>query len=182
MDESIKIKSDRTIGLKPEKNWKSVLLHWEWMLLVIFIILNFVNSGLSANYLNYNNLISTLKMFLDKGIIAITMMMVLLLGEIDISVGSIIALSGVLMGLAGAHDFPFIAIVLIGLSTGLCCGLINGFLVAKFPELSSTIITLGNMIFFRGIAYMILENRAYTGFPQVIHFFSWGNVLNIPFI
>ena len=182
MDVSAKFQSDRSIGLKPAKNWKTMLLRWEWMLVIILIILNFVNSTVSVNYLNYTNLASTLKMFLDKGIIAIPMMMVLLLGEIDISVGSIMALSGVLMGFAGSKDMPFSIILIIGLGVGLCCGLFNGILVAKFPELSSTIITLGNMIFFRGIGYMILENRAYLKYPEIIHFFSWGSVKNVPFI
>ena len=182
MDQAVKNQTDRVIGLKPEKTWKTIFFRWEWGILIILIILNLVNSGISANYLNYNNLASTLKMFLDKGIIAIPMMMVLLLGEIDISVASIMTLSGVLMGFAGSNDMPFLIIILIGLGSGLCCGLINGFLVAKIPELSSTIITLANMIFFRGIAYMIIENRAYMKFPPVMHFFAWGNVINIPFI
>ena len=173
---------DKTIGLKPEKSWKTFLLRWEWGLFILLAGLNIFNSSISSNYLNYNNLASTLKMFLDKGIIAIPMMMVLLLGEIDISVASIMSLSGVLMGFAGEKDMPFFLILLIGIGTGLFCGLINGFLVAKIPELSSTIITLGNMIFFRGIAYMILENRAYAKYPKIMHFVSWGNVAGIPFI
>ena len=182
MDHPAKNQTDKEIKLKPEKDWKTFLLRWEWGLFILLIGLNIFNSGISSNYLNYNNLTSTLKMFLDKGIIAIPMMMVLLLGEIDISVASIMALSGVLMGFAGEKDMPFFLIILIGIGTGLFCGLINGFLVAKIPELSSTIITLGNMIFFRGIAYMILENRAYAKYPKIMHFVSWGNVMGIPFI
>ena len=182
MEESEKRQSNRVIGLRSEKNWKYFLFRWEWMLLIIFIALNLFNSTISVNYLNYDNLASSLKMFLDKGIIAISMMMVLLIGEIDISVASIMTLSGVLMGFAGARDVPFFLIVIIGLGTGLFCGLINGFLVAKLKELSSTIITLGNMIFFRGIAYMILENQAYRKYPPAMHFFSWGSVGKIPFI
>lgn len=172
----------RKIEFTQKKDFKSIFLRWEWMLFVILIIVNIINSSLSKNYFDYSNLTSNLKIFLDKAIIAVPMMMVFLIGEIDISVGSILTLCGVLMGLAGELGAPITVVILVGLVVGILCGLLNGFLVAKFSELSSTIVTLGTMIFFRGIAYMILENRAYVNFPDQLNFFSWGSIGPVPFI
>ncbi|MHC1771489.1 MAG: ABC transporter permease [Flexilinea sp.] len=172
----------RTIGLDETHTFKKTFIRWDWMLVVLFIAINIMNSQLSKNYLNYNNLANTCKIFLDKGIVAIPMMMVLLIGEIDISVASIITLSSVIMGLVGETGAPLFVVILSGLAAGLLCGLFNGVLIAKFTELSSTIITLANLIFFRGIAYMILENRAYSTFPAGMKFFGWGSVGRVPFI
>lgn len=172
----------RSIELGRKRSLKSIFLRWEWMLLVFLIIVNILNASISEDYFDYNNLASNMKIFLDKAIIALPMMMVFLIGEIDISVGSILTICGVGMGLVNELGAPFYLVVITGLAIGTLCGLINGLLVAKFSELSSTIVTLGTMILFRGIAYMILENRAYVNFPEGLQFFSWGSIWNIPFI
>jgi len=180
--ENITNKPARKIELERKRTLKSVFLRWEWMLFLILLAVLFLNTQLSSDFLNYENIASTLKMFLDKGIVVLPMMMVLLIGEIDISVASIITLSGVCMGIAGQAGAPITVVILVGLAIGLLCGLFNGILIVKFSELSSTIITLGNMIFFRGIAYMILENRAYAKYPAEMKLFAWGSLLNIPVI
>ena len=172
----------RSIDTERKKTFKSIFLRWEWMLLLFLVAVNIFNASMSEDYFNYNNLASNMKIFLDKAIIALPMMMVFLIGEIDISVASILTICGVGMGLANELGAPFIVVVLTGLVIGVLCGLINGLLVAKFSELSSTIVTLGTMILFRGIAYMILENRAYVDFPEQLQFFSWGTIGNVPFI
>ena len=155
----------RSISLDDGRYFKKAFLRWEWMLVLLLIAVNVMNIAISPNYLNTKNLASTMKIFLDKGIVAITMTMVLLLGEIDISVGSMMALSGTIMGLVGNAGGNFLEVALAGLLTGTLCGFFNGFLITRFTELSSTIITLANQIFFRGIALVILENRAYAEFP-----------------
>ena len=172
----------RVISLDDNRSFKKTFLRWEWMLVLLFIAVNVMNISISENYLNAKNLASTMKVFLDKGIVAVTMSMVLLLGEIDISVGSMMALSGTVMGFVGSKGGSFVEIILAGLIVGALCGLFNGVLIVKFPELSSTIITLANQIFFRGIAYVILENRAYADYPDAVKFLSWGDLGGIPFI
>ena len=73
---------------------KSVLFQWETMIFVIFIIINIININLSSNYLNFNNMMNNMVVFMDKALMVFTTMMVLLLGEIDISIASIMCLSG----------------------------------------------------------------------------------------
>ena len=82
---------------------------------------------MSENYLNMMNLSNTLKMFLDKGIVAFPMMMVLLLGEIDISVASQIALTGTVMGWCASRGANLSVVLLAGLALGALLGWINGY-------------------------------------------------------
>lgn len=178
-DEKIPV---RRIAAEKKLTLKSFFMQWEWMLVAVLVIINLVNMNLSPSYLDFDNLMNAMMVFLDKAIMAFPMMMVLLLGEIDISVASIAALSGVFMGLANNMGLPFPIIVLAGLAVGALCGFFNGILCTRFPELSSTIVTLGNLIFLRGLAYMILENKAFSGFPAQMKFFAWGDIGGIPFI
>lgn len=172
----------RTISLDEKKTWKQRLLKWEVLLFILLIGINVLNSLLSKNYLNLQNLSNTLKIFLDKGIVAFPVMMVMLLGEIDISVGSQLALIGTIMGWAGSRGASLVVVMLLGLCVGAALGFINGYLISRFPQLSSTIITLGTEIFYRGLAWMILENRAYMDWPDGMQFLSWGDLGGIPLI
>lgn len=172
----------RVIAVNKERSLKKLLFRWEFTIIFLFIIINIMNAVMSKNYLNITNLSNTLKMFLDKGIIAFPMMMVLLLGEIDISVASQIALTGTVMGWCASKGANIVVVVIVGLALGALLGWFNGFLITKFTELSSTIITLATEILYRGLAWMILENNAYTAWPESMQQFSWGSIGGIPII
>lgn len=172
----------REIRVNEERSVKRILLRWEFLIIFLFIAINVMNASMSKNYLDITNLANTLKMFLDKGIIAFPMMMVLLIGEIDISVASQIALTGTVMGWFASKGMNAFAVIAVGLVLGAFLGWFNGFLITIFTELSSTIITLATEILYRGLAWMILENRAYTDWPDAIQQFSWGSIGGIPII
>ena len=80
----------------------------------------------------------------------------LLLGEIDISVGSIVCLAATVSCMASNAGVPFVGVFLLGSLTGLACGALNGIITVKFRELPTMIITLGTQIVFRGIAEIAL--------------------------
>ena len=65
---------------------------------------------------------------------------------------------------------------------GAACGFFNGILLVAFPDLNSTIVTLGNQILFRGIAYMILEDKPITSISSKMSFLAWSKVAGIPLI
>ena len=149
---------------KPETALKSngartvagkIFSRWETFLVMIFLTVNIININLSPYYLNYNNLMDAMINFMDKGLMVYGTMMVLVLGEIDISIASIITLSACVAGWCGEQGLPFAACVCVALLVGALCGAFNGMLLVKFPELNSTIVTLGTQILFRGIAYML---------------------------
>lgn len=172
----------RNIEGERKFNIKRFLFQWEWLLVLLLIIINTMNISLSSNYWDFNNLMSAVQMFLDKAVLVFPMMLVILLGEIDISIASTMALSGVLMGVAYQAGIPMPLALIIALAVGIICGFINGFVLVRFHELSSMIVTLSTMIIYRGIASIILKDQAVSNFPGWFQYFGWGNVGSVPFI
>lgn len=177
-------KSGRTILATKEKSWKSIFLKWESFLILIFILVNIMNAMISPNYLNLNGLFTATSSFLEKAFIALPMAYVLLLGEIDLSVGSTAALSAVIMSLAFNAGMPMWLAVMLCLIVGAVCGMINGLILTKFTELASMIVTLGTMILYRGIAQILLGDQAAGGLTQVTWFSNlyWGTIGTIPYM
>ncbi|MFB5763548.1 ABC transporter permease [Paenibacillus medicaginis] len=172
----------RIIANKQDFSLKRFFLQWEWMLVVLFIAINVINMNLSEYYWDPVNLRDATMGFLDKAFIVLPMVFIIILGDIDISVASIVALSSVVMADLYNLGVPMPVAVLICLAVGIICGFINGLLIVKYKELSSVIITLATMIIYRGIAYIILEDQASGSFPQWFNYLGWGYVGSIPFI
>lgn len=173
----------RTLKNKQEFSWKNFFFQWEWMLILVFLLVIAINTSLSPYFLNAAGLRDATMIFLDKAFIVFPMVMIMILRDIDISVGSTVALSSVIMAtLYNTLNVPMGAAIVICLLVGALCGLVNGLLIVKFKELSAVIVTLGTMILYRGIAYVILEDQASGNFPDWFSFFGWGSVAGIPFI
>lgn len=161
---------------------KRFFFQWEWMLVFLFIVINVINTSLSPNYLVFDSIMSAIQMFCDKAVLVFPMMMVILLGDIDISIAATMSLSAVIMGVSYNAGLPMGAAMILAICVGGTCGLINGLLLIKFKELSPMIVTLVGMIVFRGIASIILEDGAAGGFPSWFQYLGWGYVGKIPFI
>ncbi len=172
----------RVILSRREFSWKRFFLQWEWMLFLLFLLVHVMNALLSPYYLGVDSLRDATMTFLDKAFIVLPMALVMILGDIDISVASTVALSSVVMADLYARGLPMPAAMAIALLVGALCGFINGLLIVKFKELSAVIVTLATMIIYRGIAYMILEDQARGKFPAWFSFLGWGYVGGIPFI
>lgn len=173
----------RTLKDKQEFSWKRFFLQWEWLLILVFFLVLVINTNLSPFFLDGAGLRDATMIFLDKAFIVFPMVMIMILRDIDISVGSTVALSSVIMAtLYNDFNVPMGAALVACLAVGALCGFINGLLIVKFKELSAVIVTLGTMILYRGIAYIILEDQASGNFPSWFSFFGWGNVGGIPFI
>jgi rhamnose transport system permease protein len=136
----------------------------ETLLLILLIVVVGVNSLLSPYFLDLYNLADSTQNFSEKAVIVLSMALVIIGREIDISVASIIALAGVLMGAVAAHGFDTWLVVAIGLTCGTLAGAVNGLLVTRL-DLPSIIVTIGTMSLYRGIAFIILGDQAYTDFP-----------------
>jgi rhamnose transport system permease protein len=172
----------RNIKSKKEFSLKKFFFQWEWMLVLVFIIVNIINANLSSYYLNFASLRDATMTFLDKAFIVLPMAFIMILREIDISVGSTVALSSVTMAYLYSLGLPMEFAVVVCLAVGTLCGLFNGLLIVKFKELSAVIVTLATMILFRGIAYIILEDQTSGDFPEWFNFLGWGHVGGIPLI
>ena len=148
-------KSGRTINATPTDVWKKRILSWEGILVVLFIAVIIFCKIISPNY-TFGNVLREMPKYLSEIFLFFPMAYILMLGEIDISVGSIVCLTATVGALASNAGIPFVLVIVIMLVTGALCGAVNGFLITKFPELPSMIITLGTQIIFRGLAEIIL--------------------------
>lgn len=171
-----------TISIEKPFSWREFFFQWEWMLVGVLFLVIIVNTLISPYFLSVNTFVRTPATFLDKGFIVLPMMFVMILGRIDISVGSTVALSAVIMAVMYNLGVPMPIAMAICLLVGAAGGAINGLLQIKFKELSFVIVTLSTMIIYRGIAYIILGDQASGGFPEWYSFLGWGSVLGIPFI
>lgn len=174
----------RMVAAERHFDLKRMIFQWEWLLVLMLIVINLINISASPNYANFNNIMNAMRDFMDKAIIVFPMAFVIMLGEIDISVASIMALSSVTMGVAYQSGAPMGAAVVIALLVGTICGLINGLILAKFRELSSMIVTLSTQIIFRGIASIMLETNSvsFATAPKWFNALGWGKLGGIPII
>jgi len=154
---------------------RSALLSWETLLIVVAAAIFVVNSFASPYFLDAWSLSDLTFNFTEKAIIALAMALLIISGEIDLSVAAIIALASTMMGMAlqAGADTPLL--ILIGIGTGLACGAFNGLLVTGLG-LPSIVVTIGTMSLFRGVAYIILGDQAYKGYPPSFAFFGQGYV------
>jgi len=173
----------RVIASEKVFSLKSFFLQWEWFLLLVFILVNIMNSFISPYYLSGSGLLTATSSFLEKAFIALPMVFVLVIGDIDISVGSTVALSSVVMAECyNKLGIPMGLAIVICLLVGTLCGFINGIILTKFTELFPMIVTLGTMILFRGIAVMILEDQASKNFPSWFSNIFWGKIGSVPYM
>lgn len=153
----------------------SKIKSWESLLLTVAIGIFIANSFASPYFLNAWNLSDATFNFTEKAMIAFAMALLIITGEIDLSVASIIALASTAMGAAAQLDVSSVTLVIIGLGTGLLCGAINGVLVTGMG-MPSIVVTIGTMSLFRGISYIVLGDQAYRGYPSEFAFFGQGYV------
>lgn len=151
------------------------LKSWETLLLAVAIAIFITNSFMSPFFLNAWNLSDMTFNFTEKAMIAFAMALLIISGEIDLSVASIIALASTAMGAAVQIGVGTPGLVLIGLTVGLLCGAFNGFLVTRMG-LPSIVVTIGTMSLFRGISYIVLGDQSFRGYPPDFAFFGQGYV------
>ena len=153
----------------------SVLRSWEALLLAVAVAIFLINSFTSPYFLNAWNLSDATFNFTEKAMIAFAMALLIISGEIDLSVASIIALASTAMGLAVQYGAGTPELVVIGLTVGLLCGAFNAFFVTVLG-LPSIVVTIGTMSLFRGISFIILGDGAFRGYPSDFAWFGQGYV------
>ena len=175
-------KSGRSISNVPEKSLKKNILSWEGMLVVVFVLIVIFCRSISPNF-HVTNVLREMPKYLAEGFIMLAMAYVLILGEIDISVGAIVCLSSTWTCMVCNKGLPFGAVVLVCLLVGTVCGLINGLVLTKFTELPPMIVTLATQIIFRGIAEVTLGAGGSIAITNTDGFRAiGGKVGNIPYI
>lgn len=131
------------------------------ILLVLLVVWGASSSELFATRVNFFNVSSGL---VEKAMIALPLALVIVSGEIDISVESMVGLGGAVFGQLVAHQVPVLLAVVITVAVGLVGGALNAVLVTRVG-LPSLVVTLGTYALYRGLAFIILGPAAVSTFP-----------------
>lgn len=149
--------------------------------LIGLILLVVLASFLSPHFLTLRNIINVLRQVSIIAVISVGMTYVIITGGIDLSVGSVAALSGMITGLflknVGAGVFMSIG---MGLISGILCGLFTGFLITSKIRMPPFIATLAMMSIARGIALMMTSGRPIFNLPESFSFLGGGFFWGIP--
>ncbi|TGQ44654.1 MULTISPECIES: ABC transporter permease [unclassified Mesorhizobium] len=165
----------RHIPDRLDKPLSSAIFSWEALLVAVAVAIFAINSFASPYFLDPWSLSDLTFNFTEKALIALAMALLIISGEIDLSVAAIIALASTMMGMAVQAGAGMPALVAIGIVVGLGCGAFNGLLVTRLG-LPSIVVTIGTMSLFRGIAFIILGDQSYKGYPSSFAFFGQGYV------
>lgn len=140
------------------------------VLLVVFII---ISSVLSPNFLTLGNLLNLLQQASIPGIVAIGMTVVIIIGGIDLSVGSVAAFAGMIAAILVNNGMPIFVAIFAGVILGAALGLLTGVLISKFG-LPDFIATLAMMEIARGAALLTTQGVPVFGLPAGFKFIGGG--------
>jgi ribose transport system permease protein len=143
------------------------------------VALSVVLWAATPHFLTVSNLLNVLEQTSINAIVAVGMTFVIVSGGIDLSVGSVLALSGIVLARALEAGLPAPLAIGIALVTGLACGVGNGLLVT-YGRLPSFIATLGMMSVARGGALMAAEGRPISGFSEGFRALATAQLVIIP--
>jgi ribose transport system permease protein len=155
---------------------------WWWDrvgILMVLILLVVLMSIFAPNFNRVDNLLNIARSISVNAILAAGLTFVILTGGIDLSVGSIVAVSGVVAVIAAIAGVPAPVAVVIGMAVGGACGLVNGVLTA-YLALAPFIVTLGTMTFLRGLAYTITNGQPIVSSDLNFKDLGNGYLLGIP--
>lgn len=140
------------------------LRSWEGLLLVCLLAVLAYNITQVSNFLTVKNQVNLFQLGIEKSIVVLIMAFVIISGEIDLSVASMMGFSSAIVAYLFEQGAPMPVAVVAALAVGLLFGLMNGYFVAVLG-VSSLAVTLAGYIGFRGMARLLVEDRSVGGFP-----------------
>lgn len=143
---------------------RSTLASWEGFLLAVLVLIYLVNALNSVVFLTVGNQINMFQLSVEKIIVALVMTFVIINGEIDLSVASVMGLAACAFGWLVQAGVPGAGAVAIAMAIGFLCGAFNAFFIVWFG-IPSLVVTLATMIAFRGFARVLVEDRGISDFP-----------------
>lgn len=148
--------------------------------IIVLIVMLIVATFATPYFYNIYNIQALLRDLAFIGMVSVAQSLVLLTGDIDLSVGSIASLCGVLSALIMTkyNINPYFALAL-GICFGIICGALNGLIITKL-RLNSMVATIGMSGFYSGITLVLTKGKAISNIPEEIQFLGKSNFLNIP--
>ncbi len=161
-------------------SFKQLASFREFILLLVIIAFTIVMALASPIFITRLNIEAVLLALSVEATIAVGMVILLISGGLDLSVGSTLAFVGVVTGLALSAGLGTVLSILLGLLAALSAGLLNGTLVAKL-KINPFITTLGTMITIRGLLLILAEGRAVLNLPKSFTVIGQGRLYGIQF-
>jgi len=149
----------------PARAWARDAFRWDTVVGALLVVLLVCSFSFVDNFGNALNLSFLIGNTLPIAMIALPMTMLVVSGEIDLSVGSTAGLAGAVMGRLWNQGMSIEMIIPLCILLGVACGLVNGLLVTRLG-LPSLAVTIGTLAAYRGIAQIVLGSNSVTDFPQ----------------
>ena len=141
----------------------SALVRWEGFLLAVLCIVFTVNASMSAAFFTVGNQINLFNLSIEKIIVALIMTFIIINGEIDLSVASVMGLSACTFGWVFHAGIPAGFAIAAAMAGGVACGFVNGFFITRLG-IPSLVVTLSTLIGYRGLARVLVEDRGINHF------------------
>jgi rhamnose transport system permease protein len=148
---------------------------WEQVLLALLVLLLVVFGVTQPGFISPQTLADSTFNYSEKGVLALALALLIVCGEIDLSIAAILALSSLAMGYAMQAGAGPAGIVVAALMTGGIAGALNGWLVTQY-KLPSIVVTIGTLSLYRGVAQVLLGDKSMSGYPEVFSTFGNGYV------
>lgn len=150
-------------------------ISWETLLALLLLAAVAAGAILNQDFLSAANWTNLLANFVEIALMALPLCLIVISKEIDLSVASMLGLSGALLGVLWQARVPMPIAVLLCLLAGAVAGAINGYLIVRF-RLPSLAVTIGTLGLYRGLAFVLLGDQAIADFPPEYTEFGYGVV------
>ena len=159
---------------------RDIFLSQEGVLFLILIISVVFLTLTNENFLTTQNLFNQGRLMAEISLMALPMTFIIITGGIDLSVGSILGLSAILVGYVWNNlGLPLEVSIVIALLAGCLAGFMNGLFIVRL-NVPPLIMTLATLAFYRGLAQGISEARSVTGYPEWFFTLGQGEILGVP--
>jgi rhamnose transport system permease protein len=159
---------------------RGALLSQEGVLFLILVISVIVLSLNTDRFLQPSNLLTQARLLVEIGLVALPMTFIIITGGIDLSVGSILGLTAIMIGVGWqALGLPLELSIALAITIATLCGFVNGLFIVRVgvPPL---IMTLATLALYRGLAQGISEGRSVRGYPEWFFQLGQGDFLGLP--
>ena len=170
----------RDLTIKQGFKLSKFLVSWEMVLVYILLLINVVLMAMKPNlYFASGTIQSIIQSGLDVCPLVLGMILILMLGDIDVSAASTMIFASMITGLCMNAGMPAAVAVIAGIFSGALCGAFNGFFVA-YMGMPAVIATISTQMLFRGIVKIVLDVNVLKNFPSFYTEVGWRNVAGIP--
>lgn len=150
------------------------LVRWETLIVGLLVVTAIAGQGISAEFLTGDSFTTGSLDLSEVALMALPLTLVIVAGEIDLSIASVLGLSSAVMAYLWNQNLPLELIMPICIAVGALCGAFNGLLVTRLG-LPSLAVTIGTLALFRGLAFVVIGDESVTDFPPTWTDRAFGN-------